>query len=129
MNSGWILKKGCKYSTILYFREINPTHTRSFREVSRSCIYQNASASSEQLMLSHRIKLRIFCLKSLLLMSSDFIANTSLPEDYMENKSIPSYAFEMFLMPLIQQKNPAPFCPSAMCYRVSWERHLSTTFT
>lgn len=42
-------------------------------------------------MLSHQIKLRIFCLKSVLLMSLDFIANTSHPVDYMEKNSIRSY--------------------------------------
>lgn len=62
--------------------------------------------SSEHLMLSHQMKLRIFCPKSVLLMSSDFIANASLPVDYMDNNSIRSYVSEMFLMPLIPQKNP-----------------------
>lgn len=41
-------------------------------------------------------------------MSSDFTANTSLPVDYMDNNSIPPYVFDMFLMPLIQQKTQHP---------------------
>lgn len=69
--------------------KLPPAYTISFWEVSRPYIYQNASVNSEHPTLSYQIKLSIFCLKSILLMSLVLIVNTSLPVGYMENNSIP----------------------------------------
>jgi len=60
-------------------------------------------------------------------MSLDLIANTSLPADYMENNSIPSSAFEIFLTSPVSQ--PPPVCLADGHHRISRGWRPSSNFT